>query len=1012
MINKMINRFLFTGHVLLSLVLFLVCGIVQAGSYTLFESGQVRPLAMSTDGKYLYAVNTPDNRLEIFQIKTDGLTRLQSLPVGMEPVAVAVRNNSEVWVVNHLSDSVSIVDTSVQPARVSQTLLVGDEPRDIVFAGNDRAFISTAHRGQNSPIDPQMFTPGVPRADVWVFDATNLGSAMGGTPLTIISLFTDTPRALAVSPDGGTVFAAGFHTGNKTTTINEASVCNGGALAPACQPDPSFNLFAPGGLPAPNANVLEALIQPEQGLIVQHNGQSWVDELGRVWDDIVRFNLPDTDVFAINANANIPAVISAYSGVGTVLFNMITNPVSGKLYVTNTEANNAVRFEGARPLPPAPGHDISTVQGNLHKARISVIHNGVVTPRHLNKHINYSQHPSPPGTAESSLATPTDMAISGDGKTLYVAAFGSSKVGVFDTASLENNTFVPGATNHIELGEGGPSGLLLDETRGQLYVMTRFQNTLHVYDIDTRSRKQKYALYTPEPESVKTGRQFLYDARFTSSNGEASCSSCHVFGDLDSLAWDLGDPMGTLLINPGPFALSFGNQFPVLYQDFHPMKGPMVTQSLRGMANHGPMHWRGDRTGGNDAPSVQPDSGSFDEDAGFKKFNGAFEGLLGREGPLADFEMQAFTDFILQLNYPPNPVRNLDNSLTANQQAARDFYFGPISDGVFNCNGCHVLDETQGFFGTDGRSSFEAETQHLKVPHLRNMYQKVGMFGMGPVDIGGLIGGTFIGDGTFMGDQIRGFGFTKDGSVDTLTRFHSSPLFTFPNGQAQIDQMNEFMVAFDTEIKPVVGQQITLHAGNKTAVSSRIDLLINQAAAGNAELIIKAQIGNQLRGWVYQAGVFKSDSSALSVQTDSEIRALAIDDNVLTYTAVPLGSGIRAGIDRDEDTFLDADDVCPAIADNQLDVDGDGIGDACDVCIQVSNTRQIDSNGDGFGNACDGDLNNDGITNSLDLGILQTVFFSSNADADMNSDGIVNSLDLGLYQQVFFKAPGPSALVP
>ena len=27
----------------------------------------------------------------------------------------------------------------------------------------------------------------------------------------------------------------------------------------------------------------------------------------------------------------------------------------------------------------------------------------------------------------------------------------------------------------------------------------------------------------------------------------------------------------------------------------------MTTQSLRGMANHGPMHWRGDRTGGTDA---------------------------------------------------------------------------------------------------------------------------------------------------------------------------------------------------------------------------------------------------------------------------------------------------------------------------------------------------------------------------------------------------------------------------
>ncbi|HSK04525.1 MAG TPA: hypothetical protein VK932_24890, partial [Kofleriaceae bacterium] len=31
-------------------------------SFTTFESGQVRPLALSPDGKLLFAVNTPDNR--------------------------------------------------------------------------------------------------------------------------------------------------------------------------------------------------------------------------------------------------------------------------------------------------------------------------------------------------------------------------------------------------------------------------------------------------------------------------------------------------------------------------------------------------------------------------------------------------------------------------------------------------------------------------------------------------------------------------------------------------------------------------------------------------------------------------------------------------------------------------------------------------------------------------------------------------------------------------------------
>ena len=43
-----------------------------AGSYTLFESGQVRPLAMSPDGSRLFALNTPDNRLEVFNIQKDG----------------------------------------------------------------------------------------------------------------------------------------------------------------------------------------------------------------------------------------------------------------------------------------------------------------------------------------------------------------------------------------------------------------------------------------------------------------------------------------------------------------------------------------------------------------------------------------------------------------------------------------------------------------------------------------------------------------------------------------------------------------------------------------------------------------------------------------------------------------------------------------------------------------------------------------------------------------------------
>src|SRR5581483_10727220 len=183
-------------------------GTAAGAGFVTFESGPVRPLALSPDGTRLFAVDTPDNRLEVLAVDpgTGLLAHSASVPVGLEPVAVAARTNTEVWVVNHLSDSVSVVQldpTGTSPPRVTATLLVGDEPRDIVFAGPrdasgffTRAFITTAHRGQNSPVPlSDLTTPGIGRADVWVFDATNLGAGLGGTPLTVVTLFGDTPRA-------------------------------------------------------------------------------------------------------------------------------------------------------------------------------------------------------------------------------------------------------------------------------------------------------------------------------------------------------------------------------------------------------------------------------------------------------------------------------------------------------------------------------------------------------------------------------------------------------------------------------------------------------------------------------------------------------------------------------------------------------------------------------------------------------------------------------------------------
>jgi YVTN family beta-propeller protein len=900
---------MFTGFLRVAVVsafaVMMAAGPAHAqGAYTLFESGPVRPLALSPDGSKLFACNIPGGRLEIFDVTAAGLVHTGSVPVGVDPVAVAARTNTEVWVVNHLSDSISIVDVTSQ--RVVRTLLVGDEPRDIVFAGTgrNRAFITAAHRGQNRPGDPELLTPGVARADVWVFDATNLGTSFGGDELAILSLFGDTPRALAVSPNGATVYAAVFHSGNQTTAVTEGNLATPGPLPTV------------GGLPAPQVGVMLKQVGPT----------TWRDVTGTDHNSVVRFSLPDHDVFAINANAavlNSGAVIDTIEHVGTVLFNMVVHPTNGTIYVSNTDANNMDRFEGS---------GATTLRGELHRAQISLINGGVAQPRRLNPHIDYGDLNPPASVNDRTLAIPTDMAISSDGGTLYVAASGSQKVGIVSTAALALAPGAPGAytpdtADHVELTGGGPGGLVLDEANGRLYVLTRFDNAISVVDTAARVEEAHLPLHSPEPASIVVGRKFLYDSRFSSSNGEASCASCHIFGDFDSLAWDLGDPEGERANNFNPFVKITNTNFAIAGPtlnllapgsvdpgnlDFHPLKGPMSTQTLRGMDHGGPMHWRGDRSGGTaqNHPFYDGTPSALDETLAFQAFNPAFVGLLGRQTTIAPADMLAFTNFILQVQLPPNPIRSLDRTLTPSQAAGAAFFGspttpGPISDTLKDCNGCHTLNPAQGFFGSDGRSTFEGETQHFKVAHLRNAYQKVGMFGQAGLG----------GDPT--APQVRGFGYLHDGSVDTVLTFlgsgASGSVFQFPGGDPQRRQVVDLVMAFDTDLAPAVGQQVTLSIANASdpALIARLNLLVARAgtsypdpdrpANNECDLVVKGRIGGQPRGWWMSApGVFTPDVNGGSTIADAALRALATASpgQELTYTCVPPGSGARLGIDR------------------------------------------------------------------------------------------------------------------
>ncbi len=98
--------------------------------------------------------------------------------------------------------------------------------------------------------------------------------------------------------------------------------------------------------------------------------------------------------------------------------------------------------------------------------------------------------------------------------------------------------------------------------------------------------------------------------------------------------------------------------------------------------------------------------------------------------------------------------------------------------------------------------------------------------------------------------------------------------------------------------------------------------------------------------------------------------------------------------DDDNDGVLDTADVCPlvvgpAAARGCPDGDGDTVPDQSDNCVTVANTNQANIDGDGLGDACDTDDDNDG----LDDGADNCPFVANSDQADGDEDGQGDACD-------------------
>jgi DNA-binding beta-propeller fold protein YncE len=766
-------------------------------------------------------VNPPEGALEIYSLSdVDQPVLMRSIPVGLEPCSVTERTSDELWVVDSLSDSVSVV--SLSGGRVIEVLAVGDEPADVCFAGSpERAFVTCSASDE-----------------VYVFDASSR------VEIGVIPIFGKDPRALAVSPGGGSVWVAIQRSGNGTTIIGEAD-----APAPPAPWDPSL----------PSA--------PQSGLIVRDDDPSW--------SHIVTWDVVDTDLVRIDAGTL--TILEEVEAVGTILYDLVVDPLDGHVFVAATEARNHVRF-------------VQNLKAHSIHSRVSEVTPGLaaVEAHELNPGIDYGALPNDAARA-TALAEPVALVLDEASGLIYVAAQGTDRIGVIDRAGVRQGMVELGASGaNVETSSiRGPRGLALHPNESRLYVYERFAHALAVVDTQSLNVVTEVPLeYDPTPAAISLGRRFNYDAK-RSGNGTMSCAACHVDGDIDLLAWDLGDPEGEVIPSVGSVTFPF-DQAPV--EDHHPMKGPMTTQALRGLGGVAPYHWRGEKKE-------------------LVDFNEAFgpDGILAGD-ELSRSELAIFIEWLESGTYPPNPNQTLERGLKttppqANAAAGEVAFFADVIDTTplfgFNveisCAACHTF-EPGNFSGTNGEvigGAVLEESQAQKVAHLRNVYRRTGFDQSAP-------------------EVKAGFGFIHDGSIGTVMDFLGLNAFSFwPENK--MDDIAEFVLAFDTGTAPSVGFRVLIdssHYGGAELVQE-IALLESRAAAGDIDLVLRGLFSGVDRACLYDpsTGAYLPDSVVdPAVDRQWLLDQAHAGELAGCFIGVSPGEGLRFARDRDSDGVLDGDE--------------------------------------------------------------------------------------------------------
>ncbi|WP_394794222.1 ankyrin repeat domain-containing protein [Armatimonas sp.] len=444
-----------------------------------FMSPQASPIVVS--GNRVFVANTPAGTLDVIDAKSRRIVK--RITVGVEPVSVAVRpDGKEVWVANHVSDSVSVVDTDSKSPTYLQVLATiqdidpatkatrFDEPVGIAFASNEKAYVALSSANQIAVIGVK---------------ARQLTKRLAIT--------AQDPRALVVK--GDKLYVLPFESGNQTQLS--------GGVKPFDNKLVTFDAYAHSIF---NNNVLS---------------------VGHVVDIVKHPKVPDRDLYIFDIKTD--TLVETVSTLGTLLYGLTVDS-KGRVFIAQTDARN-----DANGRSGTKKHGMKELENRPFLNRITCVAPST-TPAFFDLEPALPNQPTP----DQALATPFAVQVSDDDSILIASAAGSDKLFTVDakTGAVLGRADVGAVPQGIALEPGKLSRAWVLNAAANTVSVVEVANPANPTTLAT------IALYDPTHPAVKRGRIAFTTAK-ASSNGTFSCASCHPDGHTDQLLWVLDTPIVT-----------------------------------------------------------------------------------------------------------------------------------------------------------------------------------------------------------------------------------------------------------------------------------------------------------------------------------------------------------------------------------------------------------------------------------------------------------------------------------